>query len=153
MPSSSQCLRLWRYSSLKNNKDCSAWNNLDSESCEKSLSLLFIWQIMQKLCQRCQTQFPLRFADVLYFGGSRRQLSLDLILSVTTLRSSSSMITSFTCCFPSAIHHLFTVAVSDNFISKCWKKNITLRKVFILSRNDLGLEKQDKVKCEVKLHL
>lgn len=33
------------------------------------------------------------------------------------------------------------------------KKNITLRKVFILSRNDLGLEKQDKVKCEVKLHL
>lgn len=76
--------------------------------------------------QRPQTQFTLKFMGdfVLYFCGSRCQLWVNLILSVAKLRSHTLLIISFTCCFPSAIHHLFTVAVSDKLISKCLKKNL-----------------------------
>lgn len=97
--------------------------------------------------QRPQTQFTLKFMGdfVPYFCGSRCQLWVNLILSVAKLRPHTLLIISFTCCFPSAIHHLFTVAVSDKLISKCLKKKFTIRKVFILTRNKLGLEKQDKM--------
>lgn len=80
--------------------------------------------------QRPQTQFTLKFMGdfVPYFCGSRCQLWVNLILSVAKLRPHTLLIISFTCCFPSAIHHLFTVAVSDKLISKCLKKKIYHKK-------------------------